>query len=76
MNRLLVSVLGGCMGLVLLFAFCFFAVHIRLFSKKERKDPPPPEPPPTEPEPVYYIVERKRKRAKDSFSDPKRIDFK
>lgn len=27
-------------------------------------------------EPVYYIVERKKKRPKSDYSDPKRITFK
>lgn len=27
-------------------------------------------------EPVYYIVERKKKRPKSEYSDPKRITFK
>lgn len=39
----------------------------------------PPETPPKEdkpPEPVYYLVERKKKRVKTEYSDPKRIQFK
>ena len=39
----------------------------------------PPEPPPkekNEPEPVYFLVERKKKRARAEYSAPKRIDFK
>ena len=39
----------------------------------------PPEPPPKQEkpaEPVYYLVERKRKRTKPEYSAPRRIDFK
>ena len=38
----------------------------------EKKDEPAKGPP----EPVYYIVERKRKRTRDSYSPPKEIKFK
>lgn len=39
----------------------------------------PPDPPPKnekKAEPVYFIVERKKKRVKPEYSDPRRIDFK
>lgn len=39
----------------------------------------PPEPPPkekNEPEPVYFLVERKKKRVRPEYSEPKRINFK
>ena len=39
----------------------------------------PPEPPPkekNEPEPVYFLVERKKKRVRSEYSEPKRINFK
>ena len=39
----------------------------------------PPEPPPKEkdePEPVYFLVERKKKRVRSEYSEPKRINFK
>ena len=44
----------------------------------KRKDPapPPPTPPTPQPEPVYFIVERKKKRAKNSYEQPKEIRFK
>ena len=39
----------------------------------------PPEPPPkakNEPEPFYFLVERKKKRVRSEYSEPKRINFK
>ena len=39
----------------------------------------PPEPPPkekNEPESVYFLVERKKKRVRSEYSEPKRINFK
>jgi hypothetical protein len=78
----------GFLWLVVLFAVCFLAVHTfrlaRLGRKyqKQRNHTPPPNtaqekktPPQSEGEPIYYIVERKR-RAKSSYSEPKRIHFK
>ena len=49
-------------------------VGLRTLGKKL-----PPEAPPKEektPEAVYYLVERKKKRVKTEYSDPKRIQFK
>jgi hypothetical protein len=40
-------------------------------DNKENKAPTP-----TAQEPIYYIVERKTKRAKSSYSEPKQIRFK
>ena len=90
MNLLLFS--AGARGLLwcaLLFILPFIAVHgIKLaligwqtYKKKSepQKSQPAPknEPPPTQPtEPVYYIVEKKQRRAKPSYSDPKQIRFK
>ena len=73
--------LGG-LYTVILFAACFFAAHIIMlarFGSRARKNLPkdrPERPLPKEPEPVYYIVERKKKRAKNTYSAPKRISFK
>ena len=38
---------------------------------------PPEAPKPSEPEkePVYYIVEKKKKRVRSEYSEPKRISF-
>ena len=44
-------------------------------AKKEEPKPTPTAPAST-PEPVYYIVERKKKRTKASYTEPKEIRFK
>lgn len=36
----------------------------------------PPQAPAPTPEPVYYIVERKRRKTRDSYSPPREIRFK
>ena len=79
----------GFFWLCVLFAACFSTVHITLSilqpAKRKSADkemataetpPEKKEPPKTEkpPEPVYYIVE-KTKRKKQSYSKPKRIKF-
>lgn len=53
---------------------------VRLPSRAEalpgtRRREPPQAPAPT-PEPVYYIVERKRRKTRDSYSPPREIRFK
>ena len=79
--------IGGFFGVVLFFALCFFAIHIVRYFKiawQEKHPAPPPEAPKEEPqekapapqEPVYYIVERKQRRAKPKYSEPKEIRFK
>ena len=87
MNTLLISFGAGAFALVLIFSLCFLAVHIVKLIKlgwqtqypaeqaNEPKKEDEPKPKESEPQPVYYIVERKR-RAKTTFSEPKRIDFK
>lgn len=78
----------GVFWLALLFGGCFLGVHIArlvrfgwLYQKKdvptkptEEKKEKAPEPKPSA-EPVYYIVERKRK-ARQSYGEPKEIRFK
>ena len=44
--------------------------------KEQTPAPPQPERREAPPEPVYYIVERKRRKVKDSYSAPKEIKFK
>lgn len=49
--------------------------------KAEEKPRPAPQPqapqtPQAPPEPVYYIVERKRKRPRETYSTPREIRFK
>ena len=80
MNILSTSLAAGCFGIVILFIISFIAVHtpsvLQKLSKKEDEKPPVKEEPKKEIEPVYYIVERKKKRIKQSYSDPKQIHFK
>ena len=74
--------LRGSFYLILLFSFCFSCVHLVTYlSRKKQSKAPPPEPekekapPAKQAEPVYYIVERKKKRAKTQYGDPKEIKF-
>lgn len=48
--------------------------HTDPTSQKEDKENKAPTP--TAQEPIYYIVERKTKRAKSSYGEPKQIRFK
>ena len=79
----------GFLLLVLMFLFCFALVHIARLAKfgwqqttkKPKKEPPKPtakkEKAPAPPqEPIYYIVERKQRRAKPRYGEPKEIRFK
>ncbi len=92
MNILLLSpqaALGG-LCIFLLFLFCFFSVHLVKLAKRgleasklpeEKRSEPEKkvesEKKATPPEPVYYIVERKKKkRPSTSYSEPKKISFK
>lgn len=45
-------------------------------SNTKQPESKPPESRPAPPEPVYYIVERKRRRPKANYSEPKEIKFK
>lgn len=81
----------GFLWLILLFIICFLFVHIlrlaqlgRKYQKECKKPPASPKSPPIEEKKsppsneggcVYYIVERKR-RAKQDYGEPKRIQFK
>lgn len=78
----LLSVQGeGALYAALFFLLCVFIVHgvklakigYRTLGKKLPLDPPPK--PEKKPEPVYYIVEKKQKRTKAEYSEPKRIKF-
>lgn len=87
---LLPSGVNGGLCTLLLFLFSFAAVHLAKYAKigwQARQTPPKNEQPPTpdpptkeEPapssEPIYYIVERKKARAKHRYSEPKEIRFK
>ena len=91
-NLLLSRGVLGLFWSVFLFALCFACIHIAklarlgaLYRKSTSQKPPePPNPPEKEKEkapasaqePVYYIVERKKKRAKPQYGEPKEIRFK
>ena len=79
---ILLSVQGrGAIYAVLLFLICVIIVHgvklakigYRTLGKKLPPEPSPKQEKP--PEPVYYIVEKKKKRSKNEYSEPKRIKF-
>ena len=50
--------------------------HIGYRTLGKKLPPSPPKKPEPKPEPVYFIVEKKKKRAKAEYSEPRRIDFK
>ena len=83
MNLLLSIQAYGALYSLCLLLICLVVVHgVRLallgYRSLTKKAPPPtpkPKPAPA-PEEVYYIVERKKKRAKAEYSEPKRIQFK
>ena len=82
----------GLIYTVIIFLFCVIAVHGVLLAKigykslhkkippekpKEEKTKSPQKPKPEkDPEPVYFIVEKKKKRAKSEYSAPREIKFK
>lgn len=79
----LLSVQGAGAGyLFTVFLFCVIVVHVvklaRIGYRTFRKKLPPQQPEPHEPkpDPVYFIVERKKKRAKSEYSAPKEIKFR
>ena len=68
----------GIVWLFIFFVSCFGIVHLvraifMLFRKKPTA-PPPETPPQKTPEPIYYIVEKKSRR-KNSYSEPRKINF-
>ena len=83
------GIIGGLL-IFLLFLFCFVCVHVAKYAKlgwqtqrkkppeKKQPDPTPPkqEKPAVASEPIYYIVERKKARAKHRYSEPREIRFK
>ena len=60
--------------IILVFGFRLVRIGWRTLTKKLPPDPPPKDE--KAPEPVYFLVERKKKRARSEYSAPKRIDFK
>ena len=92
MDTLLIALpVEGCIWFLFIFLLCFIGVHVLqlarigwAYKKQTAKKPSPPPPPPpkeekkapAEQEPIYYIVERKTRRAKPAYAEPKRIHFK
>ena len=80
MNLLSVQSQGfwWCILIVLICTIIVHAVKLAIVGYRSLHKKPPPQPPKQpekEPEPVYYLVERKKKRAKAEYSEPKRIHF-
>lgn len=86
--NLLSSIAGGAFT-VIVFLFCFFAVtFVRLAylgffsisnfrkSDKKQENENKNESENKTSEPVYYIVERKKKRPNKNYSEPKKISFR
>ena len=82
-SMLILSVQGrGAVWTAAIFLICVIIVHgaklarIGYRTLFKKLPPEPPKPAEKTPEPVYYIVEKKKKRAKAEYSEPKRIHFK
>ena len=92
MNILTAFPVKGFFCTLLLFLFCIVGVHLLLLArvgwdhqqnsatpdktKTEETQKEDEKKPSLEREPIYYIVERKTKRAKASYGEPKQINFK
>ena len=91
MNILMSIPIKGMLFTILLFLVCFVGIHVIILARlgweyqshKEKAVKKPVEKPKeeekkplVEKEPIYYIVERKTKRAKTSYGEPKQIHFK
>lgn len=79
----LLSVQGtGAIAVLVLLFICIVVVHVGKlaylgYRTRGKKLPPEaPKPPEPEKEPVYYIVEKKKKRVRSEYSEPRRISFK
>ena len=82
----------GMLWTILLFLLCFIGTHVIILARfgwefQQHNTPSEPEktmekveekktPPEKQAEPIYYIVERKTRRAKPSYGEPKQINFK
>lgn len=87
-NMLIATQILGLFATLLLFLLCFLGVHVAKLAQigwsqsKPKKEEPPSKPTakektePVQAEPVYYIVERKKSRAKPTYGEPKKISFK
>ena len=80
----------GCIWCFALFVFFFFSAHIIKLAKEgwqarhtktddnadEKTDTKKETPAPSvSPQPIYYIVEKKRRRPKQDYGEPKSIKF-
>lgn len=81
MNML--SVQGqGLIFTIIIFLCCVIVVHAFVLAKigyRTLHKKLPPEQPPKEPkknDPVYFIVEKKKKRVKSEYTAPREIKFK
>lgn len=78
----LLSVQGqGFLFTVIVFLVCVIVVHAFVLAKigyrtLHKKLPPEPPKEPKKNESVYFIVEKKKKRVKSEYSDPREIKFK
>ena len=84
-NLLLALPVKGFLWSATLLLLCFFGIHFLQLAKRgwdAYKKPTSPQSQEKEPsakpaqEPIYYIVERKTRRAKSSYGEPKKINFK
>lgn len=90
MNDLLTNPFVGGFFLLILFVCCFFLVHVFLLIKigwnyqtgdktkkpTQENEKPAEKPEQKPPQPVYYIVERKKKKPKNYYTEPKEFRFK
>ena len=89
---LIALAIKGMLWTILLFCVCFIGTHVIILARlgwefQQRATPPEPakreekteeKKTPTEKqtEPIYYIVERKTRRSKPTYGEPKQINFK
>lgn len=81
----------GMLWTIALFLVCFIGTHVVILTrlgweyqqqknepttdKKEKETEEKKAPPEKQAEPIYYIVERKTRRAKSTYGEPKQINF-
>lgn len=67
-----------CLFLLILSVIVVHGIKLAIIGYRTLGKKLPPEPPKREekkPEPVYFLVERKKKRAKQEYSEPRKIEF-
>ncbi len=70
---LIYTILLFVLCVILVFGFKLAKIGYRSTKKLPKEPPRPPE---KKAEPVYFIVERKKKRAKTEYSAPREVKFK